>query len=240
MLRKSCLVGLALTSLLGYSQLVTAQEEVSSEKKATKTTTAENQPRKLVRKLKVFKLQHSKPSELAQLFAARHTAFSAFGGAGSAPGAPGLAAHDVEATASAAANREKPMADQPVNTAHDDEKRVLFVRGSEDQIKRIEKLVKAFDVPAAKLEKQKWDDLHLIPIRGADAGNIQSILSQLGLSTHAVQLGETSVIVLQESDDEEADQILEILSELESAEDRATTKKTTTEKTTTENDRERR
>jgi hypothetical protein len=95
-------------------------------------------------------------------------------------------------------------------------------------------------MPAAKLEKHKWEDLHLIPIRGAEAGNIQSILSQLGLTTHAVQFGDASVIVLEDTEGEEVDQILEVLSEFESAEgNRKTTEETTTEKTTTQT-RERR
>jgi hypothetical protein len=42
-------------------------------------------------------------------------------------------------------------------------------------------------------------------------------------------LGQASLIVLQESDDEEVDQILEVLSELESAKpENITTEKTTT------------
>jgi hypothetical protein len=234
-LRKYCLLGLALTSLLGYSLEVTAQQGASGGKKESKTTATEEQPRKVARKLKVFKLQHVKPSEVAQLFAVRHTVYSGFGGAGAVAVDRGFAAGDVESPASAA-NREKTASDQPVNTAHDDEKRLLLVRGSDDQIKRVEKLVKSFDMPAAKLEKQKWGDLHLIPIRSGRADNIQSILSQLGLSTHAIQLGDASVIVLQESDDDEADQILEILSELDTVdtERKTTEKSTTTEKVTPE------
>ena len=72
---------------------------------------------------------------------------------------------------------------------------------------------------------------------GAEAGNIQSILSQLGLSTHTIQLGEASLIVLQESDDEEVDQILEVLSELESAKpEKITTETTTTTEERTKNE----
>lgn len=225
MLWKSCLTGFAMTSLLGFAQPAAAQQETTAEKKETKKTTTETTATvpgepgetKVALKLKVFKLKHCQPSELAQLFAARHTNYP-----------PELT---VQAqTSQAQAATASPRSAEPLHTAFDDAKRLLLVRGSPRQIQELEKLVKSFDMPAEKLEKQKLGSLHLIPIRNAQASNIQSILSQLGLSSNAVQLGKASVIVLRETDEEDVEQILEVVSELDQADSDETT--TTTETTT--------
>jgi type II secretory pathway component GspD/PulD (secretin) len=198
MFLKSCLVGLAMTSLLSFAQHAAAQQETAAEKKEAKVTTTETTTtvaadpaeQKVPLKLKVFKLKHCKPSEIAQLLAGPNN----FGGA-----------------------------------AHLDEKRLLFVRGPEEQIKRIETVVKALDVPAEKLEKHTIGNLHLIPLRNSSAGSVQSILNQLALHTSTVQLGKASVIVLRDTDKADVEQILEVVSELDQADSRETTTKTDVE-----------
>jgi type II secretory pathway component GspD/PulD (secretin) len=218
---KHCLIGLAMTSLLGYAQPAAAQQETTAEKKETKTNTTETTTTvpgepgetKVALKLKGFKLKHCQPSEFAQLFAARHTNYP-----------PALATQEH----AAAAGSQSAAA---LHTAFDDAKRLLLVRGSPRQIQELEKLVKAFDMPAEKLEKQKLANLHLIPIRNVQASNIQSILSQLGLSSNAVQLGKASVIVLRDTGEEDVEQIEQVVSEFDRTDaDETTTKTETTTK----------
>jgi type II secretory pathway component GspD/PulD (secretin) len=195
MLWKSCLLGLAMTSLLGFAQLASAQRQTTADKNETtvtktETTTtapAETTEPKLALKLKVFKLKHCKPSEIAQLLAGPNS----FGGA-----------------------------------AHLDEKRLLFVRGPQERIKRIETVVNALDVPPEKLEKHKIGSLHLIPLRNTKSGSIQSILNQLGLHTSTVQLGKASVIVLRDTDEADVEQVEEVVAELDQADSIDATTKT--------------
>ena len=108
------------------------------------------------------------------------------------------------------------------------QKRLLFVRGPAGQIKEIEKLVKAFDVASDKLKKQSFGTVHLLPLRGESAGQVQSILSQLGMQTQAVQLGQAQVVVVADSDEEELQQIEEVIESLDAAESDASTTATTT------------
>jgi hypothetical protein len=146
------------------------------------------------RKLKAFELEHRDPQQIQQILALHKQTNGA------------SAAHHPAARVGAAAlsRQHKGLA-----SAVDTENKILFVRGSEDEIQQVEKLVDAFDVKDGKLEKHKFCDLQLIPIRQKTAPQVQSTLTQLQLDHKLIQLGDLSLVVLREGDSEKSEKKLE-------------------------------
>jgi hypothetical protein len=231
---KLCLCGLVMTSLLGRVEFVVAQEKQTEEKVVEETTAtteveeAKAEPKKVPRKLKVFELKNCQPSQFVQLLTLPSQQQVVGGGITS----------DGRGATIVAQYRAYQALPENVNVAVNDEKRLLFVRAPAERIKEVEKLVKAFDVAGDKLKKQTFGKIHLIPLRGSTADQVHSILSELGMQTQAVQLGEASIVVVSDSGEEELEQIEEVIAQLESAESEAKT--TETEATTTSTEKEER
>jgi hypothetical protein len=209
-----------MTSLLGRVEFGLAQEKKTEEKvvdETTVTTEAEEtkpEAKKVPRKLMVFELKNCQPSQLVQLltFPTQQIVHTA----------------DRQTGTVIAQYRGYQSLPENVNVAVNDEKKLLFVRAPTERMKEIEKLVKAFDVAGSKLKKQTFGKIHLIPLRGGTADQVHSVLSELGMQTQAVQLGEASIVVVSESDEEELAQIEEVIAKLDNAESEATTTETTT------------
>jgi type II secretory pathway component GspD/PulD (secretin) len=214
---KRSLIGLATATLLAPASYAVAQQETSqqpaanrqADEQAADTAKTDEGAKKEKLKLKIFELKHIEPSQLSQ-FLSYQTARTGY-----ATATATVAAHD--SNASVIGVRTIAVAPMNINVAANDEKNLLFVRGTSDQVARVEKLVKALDVPADKLEKQSFGDVHILPLKHSENGEIQSLLSQLGINTQAVQLGKASVIVIQDSDDDEIEQIEEVVTKLDRA-----------------------
>lgn len=214
---KRCLIGLAAITLIGPAGYVLAQQE--QQEQAAETTEAEtkNQADKDVadkkepRKLKIFELKHAAPSQFAQLLSYPHTvqAHAGFYARGTTPHAAVVTLQTSPADGS--------LPPHHVNVAFDDDKGLLFVRGPADQIDRIEKLVKALNVSPDKLEKQTIGKLHLVPLRHSEVGQVQGVLSRLGMSAYTVQLGKASIVLVREGDEDEFEQIQQVIAKFEKA-----------------------
>ena len=233
MFRKRFSLGLTAISLLGLPSFLWAQEEAgkaanSAQRQENRTEAAPAATTEVARKerpkIKTFELKHANPSELAQFISYRTQATT-----GGLPSA-GFGA------APAGGFGQASMPPQAPNVAFDDERRLLIVRGTSGEISRIEKLVRALDVSAEKIEKQSFGNVHLIPLRNSEAVQIQSVLSQLGVSTNAVQLGKASVIVVHDAENDEAEQIEELIAMLDKPGKRSTGARTTESSQSTESE----
>jgi hypothetical protein len=145
----------------------------------------------------VFELEHRDPHEINQIIAMRTWAESpahagVTPGQAAVPGQPGA----VQRTA----HYRAPDSDR-VTTAVNAEEKLLFVRGSEDQIKEIEKLVDAFDVKDEELQAHDYGKCRLIPIHSKKVGQVQTTLSQLDLEGEMIRLGEVSLVTFRMDDD---------------------------------------
>lgn len=159
--------------------------------------------------LRVFELKNRDPQQLITIISLVTQADSEAQAA--LPGQPGVAA----GTPRIAGFRG--VAGDRILTAASSEEKILFVRGSEDQIKEIEKLVNAFDVKDEQLQPHDFGDLRLVPIRGKDPSQVQSTLSQLNLSGQALRVGEMSLVVFRMDDgrDEQRKQAEEVVKKLD-------------------------
>jgi type II secretory pathway component GspD/PulD (secretin) len=205
---KTCCLGLITISLVVHSGDAVAQTE-----QPVKEADTSAEAKRVERRLQVFELKHCQPSDFAQLLAIRRQRELRI------VESPGGALTEV---------REIAMLPENLNVAFEDRKRLLFVRGTAKGIQAIEKLVKTLDAPPDKLGKQTWEEVHLFPVRHAEAGSIQAVLSQLGFTTHAASLGKASLIVVLQAEDEDLEQIQEVIAKLDQAEAATTTVETTT------------
>jgi len=242
MLRRRSVIGFGAAIVLSFAGYSFAQQPVgeksnaNSRENTTTTVTNESHSAKAEEtakpekpKLKIFELKQIKPSELAQLLSYDRAHLGATATAAAAHTHEGVTAVDVSRVAVVPTN---------LNLAFDDEKNLLLVRGSSSQVRRIEKLVKALDAEKGKLQEQSIDDLHILPLQHSDANQVQSLLSQLGMDAHAVQLGKAGAIVIREQDEDEVKQIQEVISKLDTAKGNGSEQRTA--ETTTAGERERR
>ena len=89
-----------------------------------------------------------------------------------------------------------------LRAAVDPRTKTLFLRGTEAALKKADLLIKAIDVPGDRLAKLEVEGLLLFPLKHAKPGEVSTVLSQLGVANvRAMQLGETSVLVLAAKDD---------------------------------------
>ena len=168
------------------------------------------------RSLAVFELEHRDPQQLNQIIMlAEKTSSSAQAHA---------ATRQARATQPAAGTLGRTTLgyrgttgnkDQLV-TAVNSEQKILFVRGSDEQIKKVEELVKAFDVEVQDVKRHTYEDVRLIPVRGSSASQVQSTLSQLNLQGQLLPMGDVSLIVFRADDSnqekiEQAEQVIEKL-----------------------------
>lgn len=95
------------------------------------------------------------------------------------------------------------------------QKKSLFLRGSEKDIKRAETLLKAIDVPDEKIVKGDIEGLMLLPLKHAKPSVVSSVLSQLGVTgVRTLQLGKVSAFVFLSKDDN-TKQFCEVVEALE-------------------------
>lgn len=181
------------------------QQEKGAESEKAKSEEVKKAPRKL----RVFELKHRKPFEIHQLLLMR---------------AQPVFAQNSDGSVTQVSIQQ--MLPEGMSVAVDSDKGLLFVRGSSDHIKTVERLVKSLDVPADELKKQEFEGVTIIPVRHGNAATIHSILSQLGLDAQMVQLDKAGLIVVwsgkSDEDEETAKQIEEVIAKLDK-EDTATT-----------------
>lgn len=165
------------------------------------------------RQLQAFDLEHRSPQQMQQLLSLRSQ---------SAIGQPGQAIAGRSANANRrTAFRPQFDAQERMAFAVDNENNVLFVRGSKKQIKEIEDLVKALDVPADKLKKQKIGDTQLIPIHKDNVNQVRTTLSQLQLQHQLITVDDAAMVVVSHDGSDEqkaqAEQVETVISKLEAA-----------------------
>jgi hypothetical protein len=162
------------------------------------------------RRLKVIKLEQRDPQQLTQVMnlwseVTQSSQLQAF---------PAQAA---------AAQQQQPQAKLAI--AMDHEKKLLFVRGSEEQLDKIQSLIDAIDVKDDELESLDFAGHRLLPIHGENASQIQSMLGQLGLDGRVIRLGEASLIAYRTdgdaADDEKLEQAEEVINQLSGREKRS-------------------
>ena len=190
------------------------QQKEQKEKKAEKKDD--------VRKLQVFKLKHRTPQQMNQIVSLAEQAESDEQLNLNVIGqyANVAAARRVAGYRGAPADANKDNGDAMV-IATDEAKKILFVRGSEEQLSKVKKLVDAFDVEQQEMKRHTLGKLSLIPVSQQDAAQIRSTLSQLELESGMLHMGETTLIVFHDDGDQEkmaqAEQVIEALCEDEKA-----------------------
>ena len=170
----------------------------------------EDQPREL----EVFELEHRNPQQLNQIIVlAERTSASAHAAPGHVrPGQPGATTPGRTTAGYRGTTGDK----DKVVTAVNAEEKILFVRGSEDQIEKVKELVEAFDVENQELKRHEYHGVRLIPVRSSDAQQVQSTLAQLNLQGQMLQMGYISLIAFHGDDTnkEKVEQAEEVIQKL--------------------------
>jgi|GEM_PF-2119684 len=149
---------------------------------------AAEQAQPAARKLEIIELQHREPQQLTQLMGLwDQVAMPGYGGRGRvAVQRPNL--------------QEQP--DQRLAIALDNEKKLMFVRGTAEQIEKIKTLVTAIDVADDAVKPQDFANHRLIPIPSDSSGQIQSTLTQLDLAGQMLRVGNTTFIAYKTGDED--------------------------------------
>ncbi len=144
------------------------------------------------RKLEILELQHREPQQLSQLLGLwDQVAVPGYGGRGRiAVQRPSL---------------EEPPS-QRVAIALDNEKKLIFVRGTAEQIEKVKALVAALDVADDAVKPQDFANYRLIPVPNDTSGQIQSTLTQLDLAGQSLRVGNTTFIAYP-TDDEDRERL---------------------------------
>ncbi len=166
--------------------------------------------------LKAFELKHRSPQELTQILTMRvgdgmlapiappvppvatYPTSAAYPVRQTAPG--GLATTAAQPPTGAERISGYRGAEGQVYMAFDPEARLLFVRGPEDQVRKVEELVKALDVPNDKLQKTDFGNLHLIPVRQDKLPQVARTLSMLRINNQTLTIGDAAMIVIRAED----------------------------------------
>lgn len=179
--------GVALAAALAVPQLSSAQPpaappagQAAAAAQAPAGQPAAEQAQPAARKLEIIELQHREPQQLTQLMGLwDQVAMPGYGGRGRvAVQRPNL--------------QEQP--DQRLAIALDNEKKLMFVRGTAEQIEKIKTLVTAIDVADDAVKPQDFAHHRLIPIPSDSSGQIQSTLTQLDLAGQMLRVGNTTFI----------------------------------------------
>lgn len=163
------------------------------------------------RKLEIIELQHREPQQLTQLLGLwDQVALPSSGRGRAAVRRPSL--------------EEQP--EQRLAVALDNERKLMFLRGTAEQIEKIKALVAATDVADDALKPQDYADHRLIPVPGDSSGQIQSTLGQLDLAGQMLRVGETTFIAYKTDDEDgerlqQAEQVINKLAAQPSAEEKA-------------------
>ena len=158
--------------------------------------------------LQVFQLKHAKPQEMIRLLQ-MHSGVAAglpqFGGSGFGP-----------RYGTTFGYRGQPAQNRPgLRVAADEEKAMLFVRGPEEQVQEVSRLVKAFDAPADEMtEGEQVEGRFVVPLRRADPQQATSILQQLQFTCQTLEIGETTLLVIN-AEGEDLKQAQEVIARLD-------------------------
>jgi hypothetical protein len=221
-------IALALGAMLVAASPALAEDDKNSDDKDRKERQAQRQERQAdrqearqerqekrakPRQLQAFDLEHRSPQQMQQLLSLRSHA---------AIGQPGQAiAGQPASPQQRTAFRPQLDAQERMAFAVDNDNNVLFVRGSKKQIKEVEDLVKALDVPADKLKKQKIGDTQVIPIHKDNVNQVRTTLSQLQLQHQLITVDDAAMVVVSHDGSDEqkaqAEQIEEVISKLDAA-----------------------
>lgn len=146
------------------------------------------QPQPAARKLEIIELQHRDPQQLTQLLGLwDEVAVPSYGGRGRV------------------AVQRPSLQDQPgqrLAIALDNERKLMFVRGTAEQIEKVKALVAAIDVADDAVKPQDFADHRLIPIPSDRSGQIQSTLTQLDLAGQLLRVGDTTFIAYRTDDED--------------------------------------
>lgn len=102
----------------------------------------------------------------------------------------------------------------PLRVVVDARTQTLLLRGTDAQLKRADRLVKALDVAVDKLSKGEIEGLMLLPLKHAKPAEIMAVVQQLGITTiRTLKIGETSVFAFptKEENIKELCELVEIL-----------------------------
>lgn len=185
------------------------QAERQAEREQARQERQENRNRP--RRLQAFDLEHRSPQEIQQLLSLRTQS------AMPQPGQP-IASRST-GPQQRTAFRPQLDAQERMAFAVDNENNVLFVRGSRQQIKEVEDLVKALDVSAGKLKKQTIGKTQLIPIHKENVNQVRTTLSQLQLPHQVITVEDAALVVISHDGSDEqkahAEQVEQVISKLE-------------------------
>jgi len=213
---------------LPFPAIAQERDRQDKDRQDTKEKSVDKRAEKAKWKLAVFELKHRNPQELTQVLNLRvgtmPIAPPMVPTAGFNPaypvrqGVPGgfvsVAQPQAAVTTSGYRGAEGQMF-----LAFDPEAKLLFVRGPEDQVRKVEELVKALDVPNDKLQKAEFGDLHLIPVRQDKLPQVARTLSMLRINNQVLTIGDAAMIAVRADgeDDGVAEEVREVISKYDAA-----------------------
>lgn len=189
------------------------QTSSDNQKSSDKGAAASDRQKKQTRQLKVFELEHRDPQRIHQLImlcqqSSQHAQqIHAAAVQGRLGRAGVVVAHGSVGTPGS--DDQQPRLVTAINA----EKKILFVRGSEDQLQKVDELVKALDVANDKLEPSEYGDARLVPVKSSNAPQVQTALAQLELQGQLLNLGDMSLVVIQSNgqDSQEVEQAQQVI-----------------------------
>lgn len=92
-----------------------------------------------------------------------------------------------------------------VHVASDDESNRLFLRGPEEEVKKVLELIKYVDQDQPK-ERLETKEVTFLPIDSKRVESLNSIAQQLGLNCQVMNVGENSFVLLKHAKEADADQ----------------------------------
>jgi Ni/Co efflux regulator RcnB len=185
------------------------------------------------RTLKVFELKHRNPQEIIQVLTLKWTRADQTGFG--QPGQPFYGTQQASYPVRPGVPTPVTTQAQPATTEHvagyrgteselyvtfDAEAGLMFVRGTEDRVKKVEELIKAIDVSKDELQKASFEGLHLIPVKQDKLQQVTRTLSMLRIANQPMVLGDVAIIVVRDDadeDDDVVDQVREIVSKYDAA-----------------------
>lgn len=184
--------------------------EAQVQKKPRKTRSGEDgaqadaAPKQPEIKLQIFELKTATPQDVLQLLR-MHGGF------------PHIANFGASGGGYPYYLQQQNQPNQPqLRIAADEQKKLLFVRGPEDQLQGIAKIIESFDAPPEQMEPQMLGDKYIMQLRHSDPGQVSQVLQQLQLSSYVMQYGNRSFLVLN-SKGAELEQAKEIVARLDAA-----------------------
>ncbi len=160
------------------AQSAPADPAAAQEAAAQAEQPAGEQKNQAPRKLEVIELQHRDPQQLTQLMGLwDQVAMPGYGG---------------RVTVQRPDLQQQPH--ERLAIAFDNQKKMMFVRGTAEQIEKIKTLIAAIDVADEGLKPYDFANHRLIPVPSDSSGQIQSTLTQLDLAGQVIRVGNTTFI----------------------------------------------